>query len=185
MLNKSVLPQSRKRKHEILGTVIKVNGRTVGQVIGGEYVKDISNNHILKCPPAIANDIQALHDAERAGALYCVFTNTDTGIIYRAAVSKIWDMGTRFNRGWGEQIYCTLSHWTQTRDPNITTTTTATEYSDPTTTNDDAVKPLIINSRALHPGEIKFTKGKKTLNKCYCLGDTNNANCFHEYTNRI
>ncbi len=148
--------QGKKRKHEILGVVIRVNGRTVGQVIGDDYVKDITNRHMLATPPAIASDIQALHDAERAGALYCVFMNTDTGIIYRAAISKIWDMGTRFNRGWGEQIYLTLNHWTQTRDPNITiTTTTAPEYSDPTATNDDDVKPLNIKSSRLTCGRRK------------------------------
>ncbi len=168
---KQSLPQSKKRRHVILGTVIKVNGRTVGQVIGEDYVKDITNRHMLAIPPAIASDIQALHDAERAGALYCVFMNTDTGIIYRAAISKIWDMGTRFNRGWGEQIYLTLNHWTQTRDPNITiTTTTAPEYSDPTATNDDDVKPLNIKSRALPAGGVKFKKGKKTLRQLSMFG---------------
>ena len=65
--------QGKKRKHEILGVVIRVNGRTVGQVIGDDYVKDITNRHMLATPPAIASDIQALHDAERAGAaLLCL-----------------------------------------------------------------------------------------------------------------
>ena len=169
MLNKSVLPQGKKRKHEILGVVIRVNGRTVGQVIGDDYVKDITNWHMLATPPAIASDIQALHDAESAGAVYCVFMNTDMGIVYRAAISKIWDIGTRFNRGWGDQIYLTLNHWTQTRDPNITQTT-APEYSDPTATNDDDVKPLNINSRALRPSEIKFKKGTKTLKQLSMFG---------------
>ncbi len=169
MLNKSVLPQSKKRKHEISGTVMRVNGQTVGQVIGDEYLKDLPNRHMLTNPPAIANNIQVLHDAERAGALYCVFANTDTGIIYRAAISKIWDMGTRFNRGWGDQIYLTLKHWTQTRDPNITPTT-APEYSDPTATNDDDVKPLNVNSHALRPSEIKFKKGTNTLKQLSMFG---------------
>jgi len=64
----------------------------------------------------------------------------------------------------------TLNHWTQTRDPNITTTTTAPDYSDPTATNDDDVKPLDINSRALRAGEVKFTKGKKTLKQMSMIG---------------
>jgi hypothetical protein len=163
--------KNNKRKHVIVGTVIKVGKRTVGQVIGNEYVKDIETGHLLQFPPAIASDIQALHDAERAGAEYCVFTCTDTGIIYRAAISKIWDLGKRFNRGWGEQIYCMLNHWTQTRDPNITTTTTtAPDYADPTTADDEAVKPLNIKSRALRPSEIKFKKGKKTLKQLSMFG---------------
>lgn len=166
---KQSLLQSKKRRHVILGTVIKVNRRTVGQVIGEDYVKDITNRHILATPPAIANDIQALHDAERAGALFCVFTNTDTRIVYRAAISKIWDMGTRFNRGWGDQIYLTLSHWTQTRDPNFTQTP-ALEYSDPVATSDDAVKPLNIKSRALPPGGVKFQKGTQTPRQLSLFG---------------
>ena len=166
--NLNIARQGKKRKHEILGIVIKVNGRTIGQVIGKEYVKDITDNHILKYPPAIANNIQALHDAERAGAEYCKFTNTDTGILYRAPIAKIWDMGTRFNRGWGDQIYLTLNNWTQTRKPSITTQTTAPEYAEPTATNDDAVKPLYIKSRAVVG--IKFKKGKKTLKQMSMFG---------------
>jgi len=167
--NLNIARQGKKRKHEILGIVIKVNGRTVGQVIDKEYVKDITDNHILKYPPAIANNIQALHDAERAGAEYCKFTNTDTGILYRAPIAKIWDMGTRFNRGWGDQIYLTLNHWTQTRDPNITTTTTtAPEYSEPTATNDEAVKPLYIKSRAVVG--VRFKKGAQTPKQLSLFG---------------
>lgn len=137
-----------KRKHKILGTVIKVGRRTVGQVIGVDYVKDITNRHMLTTPPAIANDIQALHDAERAGAVYCVFTNTDTGIIYRAPIAKIWDMGKRFNFGWGEQIMLTLQNWTQTRDPEYLdpTHTDTPAYTEPSGTHD--VKPLKYKSRA-------------------------------------
>jgi hypothetical protein len=156
--------KSKKRKHEILGTVIKVKGRTVGQVISDEYVKDITDRHMLTNPPAIANDIQALHDAERAGALWCVFTNIDKGIIYRASIAKIHDMGKHVNYGWGDQIMLTLQNWTQTRDPEFAshTDTVTPEYSDPTDTHDETeVLPLNIKSHA--PVGVKFTKAPKQL----------------------
>lgn len=156
-MSKNIVTQSRKRRHVIFGEVIKVNGRTVGQVYNGEYVKDICNRHMLTNPPAIANDIQALHDAERAGAEYCVFTNTDTGIVYRVSIAKIYDMGRQVNYGWGEQIMLTLQNWTQARDPNFNDMVTP-EYSDPTGTHDGEVKPLHYESHA--PKGITFTKGE-------------------------
>jgi len=146
-----------KRKHPIIGTVIKVKGRTIGQVIADTFVKDITNRHMLTNPPAIANDISALHDAERASAVYCEFTNTDTGIVYRAPIAKIWDMGKCINFGWGEQIMLTLSNWTQTRDPEYTepTDTVPPAYSDPSDTGE--ILPLKYRSRA--PKGVNFTKG--------------------------
>lgn len=161
MTKNIVSHKSKKRKHEIVGTVIKVGKRTVGQVIGLEYVKDITNRHMLTTPPAIANDIQALHDAERAGAEYCVFTNTDTGIIYKAPISKIWDMGKPFNWGWGDQVMLTLQNWTQTRDPQlIADQMDAPEYSDPTDTHAEDIQTLHIKSKATVG--IRYKPGKQT-----------------------
>lgn len=152
---------SNKRRHKIIGTVIKVKGRTVGQVIGADYAKDITNRHMLTTPPAIASDIQALHDAERAGAMYCVFTNTDTGIIYRAPIAKIWDMGKPFNFGWGEQIMLAVQDWKQTRDPEYTepTDTDAQHYDEPSGTHE--VKPLVYKSHA--PVGVRYEKGIKQM----------------------
>jgi len=160
MSSKSLQQKGAKRKHEIIGTVIKVNGRTVGQVYDGEFVKDLtSEKQLVKYPvPAIASDIQALKDAQRAGAEYCTFTYTVTGIIYRVAISKIWELGERFNCGWGDQIKLPLPNWTQTRDPNLSASVTP-EYSEPSAT-DEAVKPLNIRSKA--PTGIRFKPGKQT-----------------------
>jgi hypothetical protein len=145
----------KKRKHRVIGTVIKVNGRTVGQVVGDTFVKDIANRHMLTTPPAIANNIQALHDAERAGALFCEFTNTDTGIVYRAPIAKIWDCGKEFNFGWGDQIYLTLSNWTQTRDPQFAQSESeAPAYSEPSDTGE--IMPLKYTSHA--PVGVKYEK---------------------------
>jgi hypothetical protein len=140
------------RKHRILGTVIKVNGRTVGQVIDGVFVKDVSRQkHFLHTPEAIAYTLDTLHAAERAGAEYCDVLDTDTGTHYRASIAMIWDKGRKFNYGWGEQIMLTLPYWTQTTDP---------EYS--SNTDMPEVKPLAYKSKATK-GAV-FTKGVKQLN---------------------
>ncbi len=146
MIKTNISRQSHKRKHEIKGTVIRVKGWTVGQVIGEDFVKDITNRHMLTTPPAIANDIQALRDAERAGALYCVFTNINTGIIYRASIANIWEMGKRIDFGYGSQQALALSHWLQSVDPTITSQNEAHEYTDPTSTPEP--EPLKYKSHA-------------------------------------
>jgi hypothetical protein len=151
------------RKYKIVGTVIKVNGRTVGQVIDGVFVKDVSSSkHFLHTPGAIAYTIDTLHAAQRAGAEYCQVLDTDTGIRYRASIAKIWDMGKKFNYGWGDQIYLTLQNWLQTVDPEYAshTDTVTPEYTDPTDTHHD-VKPLVYKSHA--PKGVTFTKGVKQL----------------------
>lgn len=160
------------QKHKIVGTVIRANGRTVGQVINSVFVKDVSKRkHFLHTPEAIAYSLDTLHAAEAAAAEFCEVLDTDSGIRYRAAIAKIWDMGKRFNYGWGEQIYLTLNNWTQSRDPNFTTTD-APFYENPNATNDDEdVKPLNIKSRAAVG--IKYTKGTKTLKQMQLFGGRN------------
>jgi hypothetical protein len=145
-MTRNIVSHGRKRKYEILGTIIRVKGRTVGQVIGAEYVKDIHNSHMLTNPPAIANDVQALVDAERAGAIYCVFTNLDTGIIYKTSIAKIFERGRHVNFGYGDQYALGLMHWTQSLDPEFTIQNEAHEYTDPTSAPDP--KPLKYKSRA-------------------------------------
>ena len=139
----------KKRKHVIYGEVIKVNGRTVGQVYNGVFVKDVSSRkHFLHNPEAIAYTIDTLHAAQRAGAEYCQVLDTDTGIIFKASIAKIWDMGKKFNYGWGDQIYLTVQNWNQSIDPNYSepTHTGAGEYADPTSTHD--IKPLKYRSHS-------------------------------------
>lgn len=115
---------------------IRANGRVVGAVVGNEFKKTIHTNWILRTPPALASDVQALHDAERLGAVYCVFTNADTGVIYRASIAKIFDMGFPVNRGFGEQIALPLMLWVQEHDPKYKppTRTDAPTYSEATET---------------------------------------------------
>ncbi|MCX6059706.1 MAG: hypothetical protein NTW69_16340 [Chloroflexi bacterium] len=128
----------------------------IGDVIGNEWRKDLFNRWMLTTPPAIANDVQALHDAVRAGAEYLVATNKDNGIIYRAAIAKILDKGFPVNRGYGNQIALALSDWLQTRDPNLTQTEPPA-YTEATAT--DEVKPLKYKSNA--PTGITFNGVKQ------------------------
>jgi hypothetical protein len=134
---------------------IRVNGRIVGVVVGNEFRKTIHTNWILRTPPALANDIQALHDAESLGAVYCVFTNADTGIIYRVSIAKIWDMGFAVNRGFGEQIALSLSLWLQERDSNYENHTDTPAYTEDGTTD---IKPIAYKSHAITG--TQFTEGK-------------------------
>lgn len=144
--NESLQQNGKTRKRKMSGTIIKAGGRIIGKVIEGEFRKTIRSNWILRTPPAIANDIQSLHDAERAGAVCCVFTDKDTGITYRASISKIWDMGFPVNRGYGEQIALSLPLWMQERGANHSPThTDAPEYSEADTSD---VKPLHYESKA-------------------------------------
>lgn len=118
----------------------------IGDVIGNEWRKDIHNSHMLTTPPAIANDVQALHDAVRAGAEYFVATNKDSGIIYRASIAKIFDKGVSMNRGFGNQIYLMLSDFVQTSDPNFIQRVTPVYIAPPV---NDEVKELKYKSRAV------------------------------------
>jgi hypothetical protein len=149
------------QKHKIIGTVIKANGRTVGQVYNGVFVKDVSSHkHFLHTPEAIAYTVDTLHAAQRAGAEWCEVLDIDTGIRYRASIAKIFDMGKPFNYGWGDQIFLTLQNWLQTVDPDYSdpTSTDAQAYSDTDSTRAE-VKPLKYKSNA--PKGVTFTKGKQ------------------------
>lgn len=158
VMTKKIVTQSKRRKHKVIGTVIKANGRTVGQVIGDVFVKDLSaRNHFLRNPEAIAFSLDALHAAEDAGAEYCEVLDTDTGTKYKASISKIWDMGRDIDYGYGRQRYLTLSNWLQTRDPQHETQTDIPEYS----ASDTSCITLDYKSTA--PVGITFTKGSKQL----------------------
>lgn len=84
----------------------------VGHVSGDNFHKRIQGSrHLLRKPPAIAFDISTLQDAEQAGAGFVIVTDTDTDKRYRASIKSIFVHGTRFNRGWGDQIYLPLDWW--------------------------------------------------------------------------
>jgi len=138
--------KTQKRKYAIVGIPMHTErGKVIGQVIGDTFVKDITTRHILDKFNAIASDICTLHEAESAGAVYVEFTNTDTGVIYRAPIVKFWDCGFFIDFNYGKQQALNLSHFEHKRDPNQspTTDTDAPAYTEATET-----KPLVYKSRA-------------------------------------
>ncbi len=159
--NLNIARQGKKRKHQIVGTAIHSSkGKVIGQVIGNVYVKDIKNAHILEKYHSVASDVCSLHEAEHAGAEFVEWTNIDDGVIYRASISKFWELGRFFNFGHGDQQMLGLKHFEHRRDPNFAIHPDVREHSEPTITNDDAVKPLDVESRAVVG--VKFKKGKRT-----------------------
>ncbi|NOH04683.1 MAG: hypothetical protein HND47_23285 [Chloroflexi bacterium] len=103
--------------------------------------------HILNKFNSIASDIYSLHEAERAGAVYVEFTNTDDGVTYRAPICKFWDLGKFIDFGYGSQQMLGLAHFEHMRGANHppTTDTETPVYSEADTTD---VKPLKYTSRA-------------------------------------
>lgn len=99
-------------------TKIRINGKVVGIVQNGSFVKNLRGSvHFLRIPPSISFDKQSLVQAEQAGAQYVLVTDVETGHIYRVALSTIWSKGFSVNRGYGEQIALPLSYWARGDDP--------------------------------------------------------------------
>lgn len=93
-------------------TIYAGNGKAVGTVKGDIFYKRIQGSkHLLRQPPAIAFDICTLEQAKKAGAKNAKISDTETETTYTAELEHILEHGTRFNRGWGEQIYLPLNGW--------------------------------------------------------------------------
>jgi len=97
---------------------IFAGSKVIGKVRDDTFYKTIKNKHVLRVPPAIANDIEALEDAAKAGARRVCITNKDNGITYFATIERIFKKGVKMNRGWGDQIYLPLESW-QKQGKNI------------------------------------------------------------------
>jgi hypothetical protein len=148
MTNESVQQKNKKRKHKIIGELIKVNGRVIGQVIGDTGYKDVSSKkHFLHYPEeAIAFTISALEAMRNAGAEFVEIFDTDTGRKYKTTITKYFEYGEKFNYGFGDQIKLTLPNFLQTIDHEYISTSTDTDvpqYSEATET-----KPLYYKSHA-------------------------------------
>lgn len=89
-------------------------GRVVGYVIDEEFLKSINGSrHLLRYPPAIAFDACSLQQAEQAGATIVRVVDQETGIVYKAELTHILEVGTAFDRGYGQQVYLELDGWTK------------------------------------------------------------------------
>lgn len=127
--------------------IFSEQNKHIGNVIGDTWRKTIKNTHMLQKPPSFANDIKALHDAEKAGAVNVVITNIDTGTVYHTTIEKIFKKGFLVNRGFGNQIGLCLKDWDTSQNPNLV------PISPPITgrvlSDTEGVKPLIYHSRAV------------------------------------
>ena len=106
------------RTRSIALTEIYVRGRAVGTVRGTVLQKTVhSSKHFLRKPPAICFDADTLKEAERAGAESLKIKDGDTGEIYRAPLSKLYEKGFRVDRGFGVQWALGLAEWAKGDEP--------------------------------------------------------------------
>jgi hypothetical protein len=149
MTKSIVKANGNKRKHKIVGTIIRSEGwkgHVIGQVIDRVGHKDVSGRTgFIHVPEeAIAFSIDALKFMQAAGAEYVDVLNTDNGIHYRTEIQNYFEHGEKFCYGkWGEQLKLTLPNFTQSRDPEYMANT-----STDGTQNEYEVKPLNYSSRA-------------------------------------
>jgi len=95
-----------------MAVIRRQDGRVIGEVRGDVFRKRIKGSkHILRVPPAIAVDTDALKAAENLGARQVVVEDVENGTLYYASVQTFWEHGFRFNRGFGDQIGLPLHRW--------------------------------------------------------------------------
>jgi hypothetical protein len=84
----------------------------IGQVKGDTFHKRArSSKHMLKRPRAWACDVDALDQAQAAGAVWVVILDQDTGRTYRAGLTDFYSRGVRVGRGHGDQLALVLNLW--------------------------------------------------------------------------
>ena len=88
------------------------DGKVIGYVEGDTFHKTIKQEHYLRQPNAIAFDTSSLEQAEQAGAIKIVVSDSDTGIKYNATYKRLRWRGVKFNRGHGHQIFLVMEQWT-------------------------------------------------------------------------
>ena len=101
--------------------VRRQDGKVIGQVVGTEFRKSITNNHMLNIPPALCSAVVSLRQAQGYGATTCVWTNRDTGIVYSVSVERFLKDGIRKDYGYGDQVCLPLKGWTvrKAREPQM------------------------------------------------------------------
>jgi hypothetical protein len=91
---------------------IYVDGKAIGEVRGNVFTKRIyASRHFLRRPPAIAFDIDSLHAAQRAGAVFVQVLDGDSNRTYIQRIETILEKGLAVNRGFGKQIALPLKLW--------------------------------------------------------------------------
>lgn len=89
----------------VQGNAVIVNKKKIGTVIEGTFYKIISGSkHIMRNPHAIFFDVSSLREAESYGAKFLHITDKETGDIYTASFSDLWQYAIHKNFGFGEQV---------------------------------------------------------------------------------
>jgi hypothetical protein len=97
-------------------TPIYSGARIVGSVKGGIFRKNVlGSRHFLRTPPGIAISLDALEQAERAGAIQIEVYDRETGTRYRTMVQHLRRAGFELDRGFGRQLALPLADWQKSR----------------------------------------------------------------------
>ena len=95
-------------------TPIYSGTRIIGEVRGEVFHKTIiGSKHLLKQPPAIATDDDALEQAERAGARWMEVRDSESKTTYRASLELLHSSGFPVKRHFGAQTGLTLNLWSR------------------------------------------------------------------------
>ena len=90
-------------------------GKPIGYVVGDEFRKSIRGSvHILRRPRAIAFDTSTLQDAQTHGAVNVLVQDVESGKVYRASISSVYEYGFRLDRGHNEQTALPLERFSTT-----------------------------------------------------------------------
>jgi hypothetical protein len=89
----------------------------IGEVRGDTYFKKIHDKHFLDKPRGIASDVDALRQAQNAGAIYFVAYHVESKREYRAPIARFFSRGIRVNRGYGEQLALVIADFNKNDEP--------------------------------------------------------------------
>jgi len=93
-------------------TTVKLNGRTIGEVIASVFIKHVQGSkHFMRTPPGIAFDTETLEMAKTMGAQYVVVVDGETQKQYCARITTIEQKGLRIDHGYGPQICLQFVHF--------------------------------------------------------------------------
>lgn len=94
-------------------TIRLPDGRVVGHVAGGRFVKSVSRRkHFYARYGGWAADVASLDEAERAGASVVEIHDQDTGVTYEAELATMRAQGYRIEHGrHGAQVVLPLRFW--------------------------------------------------------------------------
>jgi len=90
----------------------RADNTTIGWVRGDLLYKMIRESvHLLRKPPAIAWDVEALIKAQNMGARNLEVRGLETNQIWSTDMETLWYLGYAIDRGHGEQQILELGHW--------------------------------------------------------------------------